>query len=227
MPRDVENRWNSTYDMLKFAFTYSEPINNITGDRSMKICQYKLVDHEWTIVERLQDCLKVQTYFFYYFYTYFTSHIHIINIQNRNTWILKQHTLHHQHYSRHGPNACWVNCSIKQQCVFACNSSCHQTWNWIAWQILLTYRQLRGIPDRYGFVIHHIHQHHLTFYLLVLHPKHKLRYFEKQGWKKTWITTAEEIVQEEFRKNYAAYTTQKKGKKPQSSKKVSLKSILN
>lgn len=39
---------------------------------------------------------------------------------------------------------------------------------------------------------------------------------------------AEEIVREEFKKNYAAYTIQKKGKKPQSSKKVNhLELILN
>ena len=53
MPRDVTTRWNSTYDMLEFASDYSEPINNITGDRSMKIRQYKLKDHEWIIVEQL------------------------------------------------------------------------------------------------------------------------------------------------------------------------------
>ena len=46
MPRDVATRWNSTCNMLKFAFTYSEPINNITADRSMKIHQYELKDHE-------------------------------------------------------------------------------------------------------------------------------------------------------------------------------------
>ena len=61
MPRDVSTRWNSTYDMLKFAFDYSEPINNITSERSMKIRQYELKDHEWTIVEHLRDCLKVRT----------------------------------------------------------------------------------------------------------------------------------------------------------------------
>lgn len=61
MPRDVSTRWNSTYDMLKFAFDYSQPINNITGDRSMKIRQYELKDHEWNIVEQLRDCLKVGT----------------------------------------------------------------------------------------------------------------------------------------------------------------------
>jgi hypothetical protein len=32
MPRDVTTRRNSTYDMVKFACIYSEPINKITGD---------------------------------------------------------------------------------------------------------------------------------------------------------------------------------------------------
>ena len=59
-----------------------------------------------------------------------------------------------------------------------------------------------------------------NYYNLVLHPKYKLKYFNKQGWDKEWIDTAEEIVREEFRKNYAAYATQKKGKNPEHSKKV-------
>jgi hypothetical protein len=61
MPRDVTTRWNSTYDMLKFSSSYSEPINSITGDCLMKIRQYELKDHEWTIVEQLRDCLKVRS----------------------------------------------------------------------------------------------------------------------------------------------------------------------
>jgi hypothetical protein len=63
MPRDVANRWNSTYDMLRFAFTYSEVINQITGDRSMKIRQYEINDQEWKLVEQLRDCLKVIFFF--------------------------------------------------------------------------------------------------------------------------------------------------------------------
>ena len=43
MPWDVANRWNSTYDMLRFAFAYIELINQITGDRSMKIRQYEIL----------------------------------------------------------------------------------------------------------------------------------------------------------------------------------------
>lgn len=64
-------------------------------------------------------------------------------------------------------------------------------------------------------------------FLLVLHPKHKLKYFEKQGWDKEWITTAEEIVRDEFKKNYAAYAIQKVKKVSDSDflKKVRLKLI--
>ena len=64
---------------------------------------------------------------------------------------------------------------------------------------------------------------HLSNYILVLHPKHKLKYFEKQGWDETWITTAKDIVKEEFRKNYATYMMVWKEKiNPQSLKKVRL-----
>ncbi|KAI0289418.1 hypothetical protein B0F90DRAFT_1574480, partial [Multifurca ochricompacta] len=35
MPWDVSTQWNSTYDMLNFAVTYSEALDIITGDREM------------------------------------------------------------------------------------------------------------------------------------------------------------------------------------------------
>jgi hypothetical protein len=55
---------------------------------------------------------------------------------------------------------------------------------------------------------------------MVLHPKHKLKYFKKQGWDEAWITMAEEIVREEFQKHYAAYAiVQKKVSPSESSKK--------
>jgi hypothetical protein len=57
-------------------------------------------------------------------------------------------------------------------------------------------------------------------FFLVLHPRHKLKYFEKQGWDDAWINTAEEIVREEFKKNYATYVIPKKKKVTRSSKKV-------
>ena len=32
MPWDVSTHWNSTYDMLKFAYTYHEAIDKITSE---------------------------------------------------------------------------------------------------------------------------------------------------------------------------------------------------
>ena len=63
------------------------------------------------------------------------------------------------------------------------------------------------------------HYHSKCIYL-VLHPKHKLRYFEKQNWEENWIKTAEEIVQEEFKQNYKEYLPHKqKTSQSQSSSK--------
>jgi hypothetical protein len=43
----------------------------------------------------------------------------------------------------------------------------------------------------------------LTVSLLVLHPRHKLKYFERASWETEWITAAEEIVRAEFERSYA------------------------
>jgi len=67
MPRDVSTRWNSTFDMLKFACLYRDAINKITDDRSMKLRDYELKDFEWKIVEELRDCLKVCKFCFILF----------------------------------------------------------------------------------------------------------------------------------------------------------------
>ena len=37
----------------------------------------------------------------------------------------------------------------------------------------------------------------------VLHPRHKLQYFEKAGWEEDWIKTSREIVRTEFDQTYA------------------------
>ena len=36
----------------------------------------------------------------------------------------------------------------------------------------------------------------------MLHPHHKLQYFQHAGWKADWITTAKKIVQNEFDSTY-------------------------
>ena len=67
MPHDVSMRWNSTYDMLKFAVEYWEAIDSITGNQRMKLKQYELSEEDWEIEMKLHDVLKVGYFYFYFF----------------------------------------------------------------------------------------------------------------------------------------------------------------
>jgi hypothetical protein len=58
MPRDVATRWNSTYEMLKFAVEYRAAIVNITADRKLR--DYEMDDDEWDVAEQLNRVLKVR-----------------------------------------------------------------------------------------------------------------------------------------------------------------------
>ena len=40
----------------------------------------------------------------------------------------------------------------------------------------------------------------ISFFLSVLHPQLKLKYFQQRDWSKDWIDTAEAIVREEYAK---------------------------
>ena len=61
MPRDVAIRWNSTYEMLTFAYTYRQAYNELTDNRGMKLRKYEVLDSEWEIVKQLANVLKVCT----------------------------------------------------------------------------------------------------------------------------------------------------------------------
>jgi len=53
-----------------------------------------------------------------------------------------------------------------------------------------------------GMICSTIQLTYLTGLILVLHPQHKLEYFEKAGWEKAWVKRAEEIVRTEFERSY-------------------------
>ena len=57
--RDVETRWNYTYEMLSFAHTYQSAYNEITGNCDMNMRVYELSKEEWKIIKDLADVLKV------------------------------------------------------------------------------------------------------------------------------------------------------------------------
>src|SRR5882757_6424682 len=40
--------------------------------------------------------------------------------------------------------------------------------------------------------------------VVVLHPRHKLKYFERAGWESEWIAAAKDIIRAEFDHSYAA-----------------------
>jgi len=56
---DVHTHWNTTYDMLDFAYKYKEAINQITDRCEMKLRDYEIELHKWDIIKQLQDVLGV------------------------------------------------------------------------------------------------------------------------------------------------------------------------
>ena len=44
----------------------------------------------------------------------------------------------------------------------------------------------------------------LTFFMAVLHPRHKLAYFKAQGWEESWVDAACDIVHKEYNRSYAS-----------------------
>nr|GAT44897.1 predicted protein [Mycena chlorophos] len=67
IPRDVRTRWNSTYDLLRFALKYRTAITKFTAERENGLRDLELSPEEWQIL--LQMCtilqrLKEATMFF-------------------------------------------------------------------------------------------------------------------------------------------------------------------
>jgi len=52
-------RWNSTYDMLKFAYAYRDAINQMTDNWGLNLKHCMVTEVEWELVKQLWDVLKV------------------------------------------------------------------------------------------------------------------------------------------------------------------------
>ena len=53
MPWDVWTQWNSTFNMLQFAYTYHNAIDKLTGEHALKLRDYKVGVGKWEIVRQL------------------------------------------------------------------------------------------------------------------------------------------------------------------------------
>jgi hypothetical protein len=62
IPCDVVTRWNSTYDMMRFAVAYRLAIDKITADKTLKLRKYELDNDDWVIIEDLVNVLEVHFY---------------------------------------------------------------------------------------------------------------------------------------------------------------------
>ena len=59
MPRDVSTQWNSTFNILNFAFEYCPAIDTMTATWEFNLHKYELVPSDWVITGELQDVLQV------------------------------------------------------------------------------------------------------------------------------------------------------------------------
>ena len=57
MPCDVATRWNSTYDMLKFADEYHAALNVMTANCDMNLCKFELSKKKWAMATELCEVL--------------------------------------------------------------------------------------------------------------------------------------------------------------------------
>jgi hypothetical protein len=67
IPHDVATRWNSTYNMLRFALKYCVAIDSVTTDKSLKLRKYELDNDKWKIVGDLVLVLEVSSHLSHHF----------------------------------------------------------------------------------------------------------------------------------------------------------------
>ncbi|KDR70619.1 hypothetical protein GALMADRAFT_75845, partial [Galerina marginata CBS 339.88] len=177
MPRDVRTRWNSTFDMLDFAVEHRVALNTIMGDRAMKLRQYELSEEDWKIGEQLRDIFKDATLFF----------------------------------SRSTPNIATVIPAMDHIDTHLATAASSDTYSVaikaalaIGKRTLNRYYSKTDQSEVFLYSLFNLRNLIISIEYPVLHPRHKLRYFEKAGWQADWIDEAKSIVQTEFDRSYAS-----------------------
>ncbi|KAJ8454957.1 hypothetical protein ONZ45_g19104 [Pleurotus djamor] len=167
MPRDVRTRWNSTYEMVVFAYEYRKAVDSITGERNAGLRKYELNEEEWEIVKQLSEVLL----------------------------IFKDATLF---FSRSTPNLPTVIPAMDfmdEKLATLCLDRKYSIS--VRAALSLAKRTLNKYYDKTD----HSEVYRIA---MILHPRHKLAYFQKAKWQSTWIQTAREIFLEEYESSYSS-----------------------
>ena len=61
MPRDVSNRWNSTFDMLDFALEYQKGVDQMTSNKTNNLRRLEMDSDEWELANELRNVLEVSS----------------------------------------------------------------------------------------------------------------------------------------------------------------------
>ncbi|KAF8657111.1 hypothetical protein AX14_007931, partial [Amanita brunnescens Koide BX004] len=167
MPRDVQTRWNSTFDMLRFAVKYEKAIKSMTQTMDLGLRQYELSPEEWKIAKQLTDVLK----------------------------ILKDGTAF---FSRKTPSLATVIPAMDHiEDTFRKFSNNKEYDPAIRSAVDLAQRTL----NRYYSLTDASEVYRIA---MILHPRHKLAYFQKSTWLSDWVDLAQTLVRDEFERNYMA-----------------------
>ena len=200
MPWDVSTRWNSMYDMLKFALDYQIALDDIVGERDMKLWKYELKDAEWDIARQLQDILEVH---------FHSKLLYCLDNSSFSSWNMLHSFFLEQHPILQWLSPSWtILINISLQACLTYHSQCPSVrlllWasvlsiSTIWWLISQKCIKSQWVRFQYYFLT-------TLFWLtclLVLHPHHKLNYFKKAKWDNEWIDMARQIVWDEFECSY-------------------------
>ncbi len=163
----------------------------------MKMREYELSMEEWNIVKDLADVLKVSDWSPYAMLLMLASQI------------FKDMTLFFSHLTPNLTKVIPAMDHIDQYLTtLALNSTYHldiRSALVIGKKLLNKYYTMSDHLEVYHiamskFFLKFFHLHFCSYiYNVVLHPSHKLTYFQNAGWSDEWIATAQKIVKMEFK----------------------------
>jgi hypothetical protein len=191
IPRDIKTRWNSTYDMLKFAVKYRVVVDAITGNKQLKLRQYELFDDDWLAIKDLIRVLKVCQPLFIW-----SLVLTVIQMYKDATTFFSQESV--STIAHVIPTIDRIDTMLSESSTEPLTPAVKHGLSF-ARRVLNKYYSKTDDSNIYRIA-------------MILHPQIKLKYFQRHKWSQEWIDTAEAILREEFLKYDKASSGQEQDK---------------